>query len=65
MRSQLDDVESAQEFLTWLLDGRFVLMGVKEYDLREDDEGLYLSSVEGSGLGILTETEEKSDARGA
>lgn len=60
MRSQLDDVESAQEFLTWLLDGRFVLMGVKEYDLREDDEGLYLSSVEGSGLGILTETEEKS-----
>lgn len=60
MRSQLDDVESAQEFLTWLLDGRFVLMGVKEYDLREDDEGLYLSSVKGSGLGILAETEEKS-----
>ena len=60
MHSQLDDVEPAQEFLTWLLDGCFVLMGVKEYDLREDDEGLYLSSVKGSGLGILAETEEKS-----
>lgn len=60
MRSQLDDVEPAQEFLSWLLGGRFVLMGVKEYDLSEDDEGLYLSSVEGSGLGILTEPQDKA-----
>ena len=58
LRRQIEGVEPSQEFLTWLLDGRFVLMGTKEYDLGEDSEGLYLSSVPGSGLGILAESED-------
>ncbi|MDO5617826.1 NAD-glutamate dehydrogenase [Kocuria sp.] len=55
----LGDVAATQEFLRWMLDGNFVLMGMKEYDLNGPDEELYLVSRPDTGLGLLSESGEK------
>ncbi|WP_047692710.1 NAD-glutamate dehydrogenase domain-containing protein [Kocuria sp. ZOR0020] len=52
----LGDVAAAQDFLRWMLDGNFVLMGIKEYDLNGPDEQLYLESRPDTGLGLLSES---------
>ncbi|GGG63781.1 NAD-glutamate dehydrogenase [Kocuria dechangensis] len=48
-------VRPSQEFLHWLLDGNFILMGFKEYDLEDSAEGLSLVSHPETGLGLLQE----------
>jgi glutamate dehydrogenase len=52
-------VRPSQEFLNWLLQGNFILMGFKEYDLEESGEGLSLVSVPGTGLGLLQERDDR------
>ncbi|GEO93140.1 NAD-glutamate dehydrogenase [Kocuria flava] len=52
-------VRESQEFLRWLLEGNFILMGFKEYDLEDSDEGLSLVSRPGTGLGLLQERDER------
>ncbi|MBI4179877.1 NAD-glutamate dehydrogenase [bacterium] len=41
------------EFLTWLLDGNFILLGYREYNLANKRGRKYFSLRRGSGLGIL------------
>ncbi|MFC4904724.1 NAD-glutamate dehydrogenase [Kocuria oceani] len=52
-------VGPSQDFLRWLIGGNFILMGFKEYDLEETDDGLALASRPGTGLGLLVEHEGK------
>ncbi|NHU85828.1 NAD-glutamate dehydrogenase [Kocuria sp. JC486] len=54
----LGDVTETQEFLRWILDANFVLMGFKEYDLNGPDDQLYLESRPDTGLGLLSESGE-------
>ena len=41
------------ELLRWLADGHFTFLGYREYDLEVGPEGMALSAVPGTGLGIL------------
>jgi len=41
----------------WLLDGHFVFLGTREYRLDGDTETGELTAIEGSGLGILKDTD--------
>ena len=41
------------ELLRWLADGHFTFLGYREYDLEVGAEGMALSAVPGTGLGIL------------
>ena len=43
------------EFLEWLLQLNFVLLGYREYELSDTDEGRAIQAVPGSGLGIISE----------
>ena len=43
------------KFLDWLLQLNFVLLGYREYELLETDEGRAIQAVPGSGLGILSD----------
>jgi glutamate dehydrogenase len=49
-----DEVGETVAFLQWLLEGNFVFLGYREYDLIDTDEGTALVVVPGSGLGILS-----------
>src|SRR3954454_10024782 len=54
-RYDSDEVREAVDFLAWLLRGNFVLLGAREYELKDDAYRV----IPGSGLGILAD-EEKS-----
>ena len=54
-----DDLAEAKALLEWLHDDHFTFLGYREYDLSSRDGEDVLSSVAGSGLGILRETERK------
>ncbi|MDZ7843012.1 MAG: NAD-glutamate dehydrogenase [Gammaproteobacteria bacterium] len=55
-----DEVNEASEFLDWLADNHFTLLGYREYDLRTDDSGVdVLKIVPSSGLGILRERDDQ------
>src|SRR5215469_4422695 len=41
------------ELLRWLADGRFTFLGYREYDLVTGPDGMALTAVPGTGLGIL------------
>ncbi|MET7637621.1 NAD-glutamate dehydrogenase [Streptomyces sp. NPDC005438] len=51
------EVEEARELLQWLADDHFTFLGYREYELEdqggENGEGLTLSAIAGTGLGIL------------
>lgn len=51
------DLEESIAFLEWLREDNFVFLGYREYELTEGPEGRLIQSVEGSGLGILAESE--------
>ncbi len=48
-----DSPAEIAELLTWLSDGRFTFLGYREYQLDTGPEGMTLSAVPGTGLGIL------------
>ncbi|HEY2079884.1 MAG TPA: NAD-glutamate dehydrogenase [Streptosporangiaceae bacterium] len=48
-----DSPAEIAELLTWLADGRFTFLGYREYRLVTDPEGIKLTAVPGTGLGIL------------
>jgi glutamate dehydrogenase len=52
-RYAVDEIEETRAFLEWLADGNFVLLGYREYDLRENR----LAVVHDAGLGILADDE--------
>jgi glutamate dehydrogenase len=54
-----EEREEAAALLEWLVDGHFVFLGYREYELVPDGGGDMLQSVEGSGLGILRESSRR------
>jgi glutamate dehydrogenase len=49
------EVGEAIDFLEWLLQLNFVLLGYREYELLDGDGGRAIRAVPGSGLGILSD----------
>src|SRR3954453_22429836 len=60
-RYDSDEVREAVDFLAWLLRGNFVLLGARDYELKD---GAY-RVIPGSGLGILADEERSNPARPA
>src|SRR4051812_5881536 len=58
-RYDSDEVREAVDFLAWLLRGNFVLLGARDYELKDDSYRL----IPGSGLGILADEERSAYAR--
>ncbi len=44
----------SQALLDWMIDDRFTFLGYRRYDLSHTGERIFLSSAEGSGLGLLS-----------
>jgi glutamate dehydrogenase len=59
-----DEIAEARAFLTWLEDHNFTFLGYREYTLEDGDDGLRLSAVPGTGLGILRQRGEETSSRG-
>ncbi|HEV8220949.1 MAG TPA: NAD-glutamate dehydrogenase [Streptosporangiaceae bacterium] len=60
-----EDAGSAGEveaLLRWLADGHFTFLGYREYDLVDGPDGMQLSAVPGTGLGILRHDRQASSA---
>ena len=53
-------VAETVDFLQWLLQFNFVLLGYREYELVDLGNGRAISAVPGSGLGILSDVERSS-----
>jgi len=49
----VDSAAEIAELLRWLADGHFTFLGYREYDLEIRPDGMALTAVPGSGLGIL------------
>src|SRR4051794_4339119 len=58
-RYDADEVREAVDFLAWLLRGNFVLLGAREYEIRDDA----YRCIPGSGLGILADEEHSTYAK--
>jgi len=54
-----DELTEAKALLEWMADDHFTFLGYREYELHTQDDEDVLSSILGSGLGILRETERK------
>jgi glutamate dehydrogenase len=54
-----DELAEAKALLEWMDDDRFIFLGYREYELHTRDGEDVLSSVPGSGLGILREAEQR------
>jgi glutamate dehydrogenase len=52
-----EDLAETRAFLEWVQDNNFTFLGYREYDLTTLDGEEVLRAVEGSGLGILRQTE--------
>jgi glutamate dehydrogenase len=57
-----DEIAEVVRFLGWLLELNFVLLGYREYELLDTEEGRAIHAVPGSGLGILSEVEASTFA---
>ena len=57
-----EELEEVQAFLRWLLDGAFVFLGYREYDIVELDAGSAIVVRPGSGIGVLRNEAESSFA---
>jgi glutamate dehydrogenase len=62
IRYSEDQVEEVARFLGWLLELNFVLLGYREYELLDTDEGRAIHAVPGSGLGILADVDSSTFA---
>ncbi len=47
------DTAEIKEFLTWIADGNFILLGAKEFDIKEEKKGEYCLDEKGKGFGIF------------
>jgi glutamate dehydrogenase len=56
-------VDEAAQFLQWLANDHFTLLGYREYNAANEGEREVLKAVPGSGLGILRADESKLSAR--
>jgi glutamate dehydrogenase len=51
---EFEEIAETVDFLEWLLDDNFVLLGYREYEMFESDDGRVVRAVQASGLGILS-----------
>ena len=58
-----DDLDEARAFLDWISDHNFTFLGHREYELTTENGEDALMSVEGTGLGILRQTESRPASR--
>ena len=56
-------IKECQEFLSWIKEDHFILLGSRDYELIHDGDETTLNLVEGSGLGLLTETKKSIRSR--
>jgi glutamate dehydrogenase len=56
-------MSECQDFVRWLLDDHFVLLGVRDYRVTHEKKTEVLQVVEGSGLGVLREDGETRASR--
>jgi glutamate dehydrogenase len=59
-----EEVAEARAFLAWLEDHHFTFLGYREYELVEREDGVRLTSVADSGLGILRQPGGTQTSRG-
>ena len=57
-----EEVSGTVDFLDWLLQLNFVLLGYREYDLLDLPEGRAIRATQGSGLGILSDVSRSTFA---
>ena len=57
-----DDVAEAKDFLEWIHDGNFTLLGFREYELVDHQGKAALKTTPGSGLGILRQVDPDAAA---
>jgi glutamate dehydrogenase len=57
-----EEVSGTVDFLDWLLQLNFVLLGYREYDLLDLADGRAIHATEGSGLGILSDVSRSTFA---
>ncbi len=55
VRYSPQEVGETIDFLDWLLDDNFVLLGYREYELDDDPTGRTIHAADSSGLGILSD----------
>ena len=55
-RYDSDEVREAVDFLAWLLRGNFILLGARDYELKDDTYRV----IPGSGLGILADEDHSA-----
>jgi glutamate dehydrogenase len=58
-----DEIEEGADFLRWLDDDHFTFLGSREYALISDEGADVLTSVPGSGLGILRDGPDSAPTR--
>ncbi len=50
----LKEIDESKDFISWILDGNFIFLGAKEFDIKEFEKGEHhLVEVENSGLGVF------------
>ena len=57
------EVGETVDFLDWLMQLNFVLLGYREYELVDGEQGRAIRAVEGSGLGILSDVSRSAFAQ--
>ncbi len=62
VRYSAQEVGETVDFLDWLLQLNFVLLGYREYELVDGVQGRAIRAVDGSGLGILSDVKRSSFA---
>ncbi len=60
-----DELDESIEFLRWLADNNFVLIGYRRYSFHHERGEDFLRIVDGSGLGVLRNVRRESVDRGA
>ncbi len=62
LTKESEKLSEVKEFISWMVGGNFILLGAKEFDVKQSADGKYfLSEVEKSGFGIFRS--EHSDLR--
>ncbi|MCM2315332.1 MAG: NAD-glutamate dehydrogenase [Thermoanaerobaculia bacterium] len=59
-----DELDESVEFLRWLADNNFVLIGYRRYTFHSEEGKDFLRIVDGSGLGVLRNVRAESKERG-
>jgi glutamate dehydrogenase len=51
----IEDVQESQEFLKWIENHHFTLLGIVDYQLEKNQGDLILQPIKGTGLGVLSD----------